>query len=206
MKMKANVILKIHEVNMLDFSRVRSKELTIADLAEGLTVADLHRVTDEMVDTVSALIADAIDADVTFTPVDPTANDTFATNPEELNIAWTLGHVIVHGTASSEEGAALSTELARGIEIKGRSRAETPWETVVTIAQVHARLGESRRMRHAFLDAWPDAPNLTLTFTIPRPGAAPVNAVGRFIGGLAHEDSHLDQIKEIMRQARLARA
>ncbi len=36
---------------MLDFSRVRSKEVTLADLAQGLTVADLHRLTDEMVDT-----------------------------------------------------------------------------------------------------------------------------------------------------------
>lgn len=190
---------------MLDFNRVRNKEMTIGELAAGLTVADLHRHTDDMVDTVLDLIQEAVDADVDFQPVDPGANDTFATNPDEVNIAWTLGHVMVHSTASSEEAAALATELARGVEILGRSRYETPWQGVHTVAQLHARLAESRRMRHAFLSAWPDVPDLTLTFTYQRPGAVPVNAVGRFIYGLSHEDSHLEQIREIMRQAKVAR-
>ena len=190
---------------MLDFTPVRNKALTISDLANGLTVANLHQLTDDMVDTVLALIADATDADVTFQPVDPEANDRFAATPEEVNLAWTLGHVIVHGSASSEEAAALSTELARGVEIKGRSRSETPWQTVHTVAQLRSRLAESRRIRHAFLDAWPDQPNPTLSFTASWPGATPVNATGRFIQGLMHEDSHLEQIRDIMRQARLAR-
>ena len=191
---------------MLDFNRVRNKELTISELAAGLTVSDLHRHTDDMIDTVLGLIQDAVDADVDFQPVDPAANDTFAANPDEVSIAWTLGHVIVHATASSEEAAALATELARGVEIKGRSRYETPWQNVHTVAQLHARLHESRRMRHAFLNAWPDEPNLSLTFSYQRPGAVPVNAIGRFIFGLSHEDSHLEQIKEIMRQAKVARS
>jgi hypothetical protein len=190
---------------MLDFTPVRNKTLTISDLANGLTVANLHQLTDDMVDAISALIADATDADVTFQPVDPRANDRFAATPEEVNLAWTLGHVIVHGNASSEEAAALSTELARGVEIKGRSRYETPWRTVQTVAQLRARLAESRRIRHAFLDAWPDQPNLTLSYTAGWQGATPVNATGRFIQGLMHEDSHLEQIREIMQQARLAR-
>jgi hypothetical protein len=190
---------------MLDFARVRNKEITISELGAGLTMDELHKLTDEMVDAELALIADATDADVIFQPIDPAANDTFASRPEDVNIAWTLGHVIVHTTASAEEGAALSTELARGVEIKGRSRYETPWEEVKTIEQVRLRLDESRRMRHAFLNAWPDNPNLTLTYTVPRPGFTPVNAVGRFLGGLSHGDSHLEQIAEIMRQARAAR-
>jgi DinB superfamily len=189
---------------MLDFSRVRKKEQTIAELAAGLTVSDLHRLTDEMVDRMLSLIADAQDKDVTFLPQDPAANDTFTANPDEANIAWTIGHVIVHATASSEEAAALSTELARGVEIKGRSRAETPWQTVHTVAELRARLEESRRMRHSFLGAWPDQPNLTLTYTASYPGATPVNAIGRFINGLGHDDSHLGQITEIMRQAHVA--
>lgn len=190
---------------MLDFSRVRRKEQTIAELAAGLGVSDLHRLTDAMVDRMLVLITDAQDADVTFIPQDPEAKDTFASNPDEVNIAWTLGHVIVHATASSEEAAALSTELARGVAITGRSRAETPWQSVHTLADLQKRLEESRRMRHAFLNAWPDKPDLTLTFTASYPGATPVNAVGRFINGLSHDDSHLGQIAEIMRQAVKAR-
>jgi hypothetical protein len=186
---------------MLDFSRVRSKDQTMAELSAGLTVADLHRLTDEMVDRMLSLIADARDEDVTFVPQDPAANDTFASNLQEVNIAWTLGHVIVHATASSEEGAALSSQLARGVPITGRSRAETPWQSVHTVAELRQRLEESRRMRHAFLNAWPDTPNLELTFTATYPGATPVNAIGRFIGGLSHDDSHLGQITEIMHQA-----
>jgi len=190
---------------MLDFTAVRNKTATISDLAQNLTIADLHQLTDQMIDAVLALISDATDDDVAFQPVDAEANDRFATKPEEVNLAWTLGHVIVHGTASSEEAAALSTELARGVEIKGRSRYETPWQTVHTVAQLHSRLTESCRIRHAFLDAWPNEPNLALNYTASWPGATPVNAAGRFIQGLMHEDSHLEQIREIMRQARVAR-
>ena len=63
---------------MLDFSRVRNKEITINDLAAALTLNDLRKLTDEMIDTQLKLIADCTDADVTFDPVDPQANDTFA--------------------------------------------------------------------------------------------------------------------------------
>jgi hypothetical protein len=190
---------------MLDFTPVRNKTATISDLAQNLTVADLHQLTDQMIDAVLALISDAMDDDVVFQPVDAEANDRFAAKPEEVNLAWTLGHVIVHGTASSEEAAVLSTELARGVEIQRRSRYEIPWQTVHTVAQLHSRLTESRRIRHAFLDAWPNEPNLALNYTASWPGATPVNAAGRFIQGLMHEDSHLEQIREIMRQARVAR-
>jgi len=34
----------------------------------------------------------------------------------------------------------------------------------------------------------------------------PMNAVGRFLGGLAHDDSHLEQLRKIMEQARTRRA
>jgi len=34
----------------------------------------------------------------------------------------------------------------------------------------------------------------------------PINAIGRFLFGLSHDDSHLEQLREIMRQARAARA
>jgi len=157
-----------------------------------------------MIDLMRSYIADAVDADVTFQPIDPDANDPYASDSSAVNEAWTLGHVIVHATASSEESAALALQLARGIPVEGRSRYETPWETMKTVDQLVQRLEESRRMRKAMLDAWPDQPNLELSYE-PWPGAGQMNAVARFILGLAHDSSHLGQIQEIMRQARAAR-
>ncbi|HEY7126473.1 MAG TPA: DinB family protein [Ktedonobacterales bacterium] len=187
---------------MLDFAGVRQEKQTLADLSRDLSVADLHRLTDEMVDTVLAIIAEATAADVVFVPEDPAANDTFGVT-EEANLAWTLGHVIVHATASSEEAAALGSVLARGIEITDRSRYETEWKTVRGVAQVRQRLEESRRMRHAFLDTWPTEPHLDVVY-VPGGGLAslgPMNAIGRFLLGLMHEDAHLEQMREIIRQA-----
>lgn len=189
---------------MLDFQSVREKKLKLSDLAANLTVADLRNLTNEMVDTVQALIKDCTDADVTFQPVDPNANDTFAASDADKNIAWTLGHVIVHATASSEESAFLAAEMARGVANHGRSRYETAWETVTTIKQCRDRLEESRRMRLAMLSVWPDQPNLTLTYE-PYPGAGEQNATIRYIAGMSHEDSHVGQVAEIVRQARAAR-
>lgn len=185
---------------MLAFERVANKEVTLSDLVADLTVQDLHDLTDEMVDTMVGLIDGCTDADVVFTPVDPEANDTFADNPEEVGIAWTLGHLIVHCTASSEEAAFLAAEMARGVENHGRSRYETPWESVTTIAQCQARLEESRKMRHACLDVWPAEPNLTLTYQ-PWSSRPPINAVERFVSGLSHDNNHLAQIKDVVAQA-----
>lgn len=190
---------------MLDFTRVRKKEITLAELCQNLTVDDLHNLTDEIVDTQLSLIANADDADVTFQPLDPQAHDEYAASEAELNLAWTLGHVIVHATASSEESAAQAANLARGVAVQGRMRYETPWETITTVAQLHQRLEESRRMRHAFLNAWPDQPDLMNAYTASYPNARPRNAIEQFVGGLAHEESHLGQIADIMTQARSVR-
>lgn len=191
---------------MLDFTPVRKKQMTMMQLTARLTAADLHTLTDEMVDTMLALVADATDADVVFAPEDPQAKDNAAATPDEVNMPWTLGHVIVHTTASAEEAAFLAAELARGVELHGRSRSEVHWTTVQTVAQCRRRLEESRRMRHALLNVWPDEPHLELLYTPASPGAAPLNAIARFAGGLSHDDAHLGQIAEIMRQARAARA
>jgi DinB superfamily len=188
---------------MLDFTPVRDKKLSIIDLSRDLTKSDLHKLTDEMIDTMLAIIADARDEDVDFVPQDPGANDTFGI-PEEKDLAWTLGHVIVHATASSEESAALALTLARGLPVEGRSRYEVPWRTVHSVAQLHHRLEESRHMRLAMLDAWPDEPHLDTTY-IPYSSFGPFNAVTRFVAGLSHDDAHLGQLREIMRQAKAAR-
>ncbi len=186
---------------MLDFSAVRNHELTMAELCAGLTVADLRALTNEMIDTMQGLIADCTDADVVFQPVDPKADDPYAASADEMDAAWTLGHVIVHVTASAEESAFLAAELARGVPNHGRSRYETPWESVTTIAQCRQRLEESRRMRLASLDLWPDQPHLDLTYS-PWASAGEINCVTRFVLGLRHDDDHLEQIAEIVRQSR----
>jgi hypothetical protein len=187
---------------MLDFNSVRAKKISLKELGAGLTVDDLHRLTDEMIDTMLSLIQDAEDADVVFVPCDPDAKDDYASDSAEANLPWTLGHVIVHATASSEESAAQACELARGIVYEGRSRHEVPWESVHSVALLRQRLEESRRMRHAFLNAWPDQPHLEVTHTASYPNAKPRNAILCFIAGLGHDDAHLGHIADIMRQAR----
>jgi hypothetical protein len=189
---------------MLDFSLVRSKAKTITELTTGLKPADLHNLTNEMVNGILGLIAECTDEAVTFQPEDPNANDPYASDPDEVHMPWTLAHVIVHIAASAEESAALAAELARGVPNHGRSRYETPWQTVKTIAACRDRLEESRRMCLASLDMWPDAPHLD-TLTESTPARPPMNALGRFAMGLMHEDSHLGQIFEIVRQAREVR-
>ena len=177
------------EQSMLDFTPIHNHTQSFSDFSKNITKADLQRHTNEMIDTELAIIANATDADVIFVPVDPQANDTFG-KAEEAALAWTLGHVIVHATASSEESAALSSPLARGVIMEGRS-------------QLRHRLEESRRIRLAFLETWPDEPHLDV---IQETQFGQFNAISRFIIGLFHEDSHLEQLREIMRQAQAARS
>jgi hypothetical protein len=189
---------------MLDFTPLRNKELTMPQLTASLTPDDLRRLTNEIVDTILDLIATCEDRDVTFVPQDPEAFDPYAADESDVHLAWTLGHVIVHITASAEESAAVAAELARGVAYHGRSRSEVPWQTVTTIAQCRQRLQESRRMRLASLDMWPDRPHLDNTYRLIE-GAEPINAIARFVFGLKHTDDHLGQIAEIVRQAQDAR-
>lgn len=190
---------------MLDFTPVRNKEKTLLQFVTNLKASDLRVLTNEMVDRQLALIREATDADVTFVPSDPGANDTFATDPTEVNLSWTLGHVIVHTTASAEEAAYMSVELARGVSYRGgRSRYETHWTTAKSIAQMRERLEESRRMRLAALDMFPQEPHLDNLYK-QRPESPDGNCISRFVAGLQHDDSHLAQIAEIMRQAKAAR-
>lgn len=189
---------------MLDFQPVRDKSLSIDQLCASLTPEDLRHLTNEMVDAMLELIAGCTDGDVIFVPDDPAAEDTYAADPDEAFMPWTLAHVIVHTTASSEEAAFLAAELARGVPGReGRSRHEVHWRTVTTIEQCRQRLEESRRMRLASLEMWPSPPHLDNLFST-RSGAH-YNAIVRFVLGLWHDDSHLGQIAEIVRQAKEAR-
>ena len=190
---------------MLDFTPLRQKMATMAELTAKLTMDDLRRLTNQMIDTMLGQLAGCQDADVIFVPSDPVATDAAAATSAEVDLPWTLGHVIVHVTASSEEAAFLAAEMARGVELHGRSRYETPWETIKTIEQCRARLEESRRMRLASLEIWPQQPHLDITGEYPWLNGA-VDARGRFGVGLWHDDSHLNQINTIVQQAEAARA
>jgi hypothetical protein len=189
---------------LLDFTLVKNRTITFSDMARDLTATDLRNLSNEMIDTMLSIIADATDEDVVFVPQDPNADDPFGI-PEERDLVWTLGHVAVHTTASSEESAALALTLARGLTPEGRSRYEVPWRTVQTIDQVRHRFEESRRMRLAMLDAWPDEPHLEVVYSVS-PRFGPYNATARFLMGLYHDDDHLGQLREIMRQVREARS
>jgi hypothetical protein len=192
-------------VAMIDFGPLRRREKSLQDLAAGLTRDDLARLTKDMCAAQLAAIEDATDEDVVMVPDDPEANDTFAARPEDVGLSWTLGHVVVHTTASSEESAALALVLARGLPVPGRSRYEVPWEQARTAAFIRHRIEESLSMRLAMLAAWPDQPHLE-NFYSPYEGRPPMNAMGRFLGGLAHDESHLGQMRKIMDQARRGRA
>jgi len=190
---------------MLDFTPIRQKTQTIAELVANISPAELRALTNETIDKVLNLIADCTDADVVFVPVDPNAKDTFAASEAEAEIAWTLGHVIVHTTAGSEEASFLAAEMARGVEFHGRSRSEVYWETVTTIAQCRHRLEESRRMQLASLEMWPDVPHLGITIELGFLEGK-INPTARFLIGMLHLDSHYAQIAEIARQAKAARS
>ncbi len=189
---------------MINLAYLTERKVTFAKLVAELTSADLCALTNQMIDRQLALIAGCDDAAVIFVPDDPQADDPYAAEPTEAKLAWTLGHVIVHVTATSEETAFIAAEMARGVVREGRSRYETPWETVTTIAQCRARLEESRRLRLATLDVWPNPPHLDVTIPYRRL-PEPVNPIGRFVMGLLHDADHLGQIEDIVRQAQTAR-
>lgn len=190
---------------MIDFAPLKERKLRIQDLARDLTLTDLRDLTDEMIDSVLSLIEDCTDEDVVFQPKDPDAYDRYASDESEVKMAWTLGHVIVHITASGEESAFLAAELARGVPFHGRSRWEVPWETVTTIEQCRERLEESRRMRLASLEIWPSKPHLENVYS-PYKGVGRIGPKERFLLGLKHDADHLGQIEDIVAQAKAARA
>lgn len=172
---------------------------------ETLTPDDLAHLTSASVDEVSRMLRQCADADVVFVPNDPLAYDPGAATSDEATVGWTLGHIIVHMTASAEEAAMLAAEQARGVPFHGRSRSETPWTTITTVAQCRARLNESRRMRLASLQTWPDIPQLATPDTpegdAPQMGTE-MGTVARFMGGLRHDADHMDHLREVIHQAR----
>jgi uncharacterized damage-inducible protein DinB len=192
----------------IDFSPVDNRETTILDFANRFSRAQIRAFTNASIDFMLDAVRDLTDAQVVFMPHDPHANDPHA-KPGEEHIGWSVAHLIVHVTASSEEWATYSSVLARGISYPAepRLRYETDWKTVTTQEQCIQRLEESRRIRLAYLDAWPDQPDLTTQRELSArflERFGPMNAKACFLFGLKHEVDHHAQIAEAARQAREA--
>jgi hypothetical protein len=194
-------------VTMIDFTPMKNGEMKILELSKHHTLADIRQTTVESLDIILDLIKDLHDGDVTFDPIDSLADDPYAKEGEE-KIGWSLAHLVVHVTASSEETAFIGLSLARGIEFEGRSRYETPWETVTTVSQCVQRLEESRRMRLALIDAFPDTPFME-TYRKLSPKFTEVfgemNAFATVMFGLSHELGHHNQFRDVRQQALAAR-
>jgi hypothetical protein len=193
---------------LIDFSPVNRNEIKLAEFASRFTIDDLRAATNASIDMILDIIRELSDEQIAFIPDDPEADDPHAV-PGEEKIGWSLAHLVVHVTASSEEGAAYSSILARGIPYprEPRLRSETHWRTVTTRAECIQRLEESRRIRLAYLDAWPDKPHLDVYRELSERALerlGPLNAVGSFLNGLKHEMGHHDQFRKVAQQAREA--
>jgi hypothetical protein len=189
---------------MIDFSPIRNKETNWTEFSATIKQENLPEATNTYYDKILDLIKDCTDEDVVFVPEDPDAHDPYTENPEEEDLAWTLGHVIVHLIASNDEAAFLAAELARGVKMEARrSRAEVPWETVTTIQQCRQYLADSRRLMLASLEIWPDEPHLE-NYYVAKSGLN-VTPILRYVFGLSHCDSHMEQIEKIVQQAKALR-
>jgi hypothetical protein len=174
----------------LDFEAIKSRQKSMPEQVSSVLQGDLPGLAQELYDRLDALSTGVTVEQVTFVALDPA---------QDSEPGWNLAHIILHITATAEEGMALGSTLARGVEVTGRSRHEPDWETVTTAEQVAQRLAESRRMVFAFLDTWPDAPYLENTYQHNFFG--PMNAISHATLGLYHGQSMLPQVEEIVRQA-----
>lgn len=193
---------------LIDFAPVLAGDASLYDYAQQFSVDDLRQATNESIDAMLEIIGDADDAQVVFIPDDPDADDPGAP-PEERYLGWNLAHLVAHVTASSEEWAMYSAILARGIAYgrEPRLRYEPDWRTITTRAQVIQQLEESRRMRLAALDMFPDAPHWDALRDMSENFTAKygrVNAKVAFLFELEHEQGHYAQMREAARQAREA--
>jgi len=195
---------------LIDFSPVWNKTITLADFARPFDAAHLRDATHASVDLIRSIIDQADDVMITVDPVDLLADDPYA-KPGEEKIGWSLAHLVAHVTATSEESAAIASILARGVPYgkEPRLRYETDWRQITTHAQALQRLEESRRMRVAYLAAFPDQPFLENFREMSERAKdlwGDLNAQGQFLLGLYHEWQHYDQFRDVLRQAQAARA
>jgi hypothetical protein len=179
--------------------------MKLYDFAARFTAEELRRITNAYYDAIFDIIENATDAEIAFLPHDEHADDPYA-KPGEEHIGWSLGHLVVHTTASLEEDALYSSILARGIPYprEPRLRYETPWETVITRDGAMQRLAESRRICLSYLDTWPDTPFLDVVRDMSErfvEKLGPQNAPAAYLLGLKHMDDHMAQFRDVYAQA-----
>ncbi len=191
---------------LIDFSPVRQGGVKLLDLAQRFTFHDLRLAVNAYIDAALDLLADCDDAVLTFEPHDPEAHDPFAPTADQ-HIGWNLAHLVLHVTASLEEGAAFCSILGRGVPIGGRLRYEPDWRTFTRREQVVGRLEESRRICLAYLDTLPEPPHLDVLREMPEQYIAlfgQLNAPANLLLGLLHWDDHMAQMHDAKAQARAA--
>lgn len=194
---------------MIDFAQLTDSSIKLIDLTQRVSRADLRHAAKTSIRTLVSIIEQADDAMINFVPHDPDANDPFAA-PDEQHVGWTLGHLVAHVTATSEEAAAMSSLLARGVSFPRelRLRYETPWREINTRSKALRRLQESLRIRLGYPAAFPDKPNRTLLRDLSERAHerfGDLNAPATFLMGLRHEAGHYAQFREALRQAQAAR-
>lgn len=193
---------------IIDFTPLRKRTVKAREFADRYTLADIRETAAAGIEFMRDVLADLEDSDVTFAPVDPEAHDPYA-RTGEVHIGWSIAHLIVHVTASTEEGGALASVLARGIDYPNevRLRYETDWRTITRKAQLEQRLDESLRMRMAFIDTMPDDPQPATVKRSERFLAifGETDAKASYIFSLMHEFEHHQQMLEVKRQALAAR-
>jgi hypothetical protein len=189
---------------LINFQPVYNKEKTLSDLAGQYGNADLREALNNYVDFTVQIINSISDEEAIYIPLDPGANDPYATTEAERHVGWSLVHLVMHVTASAEEAAAFSSILARGIAIGGRLRSERDWRQVATCAEAVARLEECRRICLAYLSTWPDQPDLDTTRIMPdNMSWMKPNAPIQFLAGLMHWQAHVEQFQKVVEQARV---
>lgn len=190
---------------LIDFTSVRGDRARIAEFSEQFTLADLRAWVSRYVNATREIVDSVTDADLFYLPHDPDANDTFATNEDEKFIGWSLAHLVLHVTASAEEGATFTSLLARGIALAvgTRTRWEKDWKLVTTRAEIEQRLAECERLCLSYLSAVPDNPHLDVFRNMPEKlSHLRINAVGALLFSLMHWDEHLPQFRQVADQAR----
>ncbi len=191
---------------LIDFSPVREGGMKLLEFSARFTFHDLRLAINAYVDATLDLLADCDDAMLTYEPHDEGAHDPFATESDQ-HIGWNLAHLVLHVTASLEEGAAFCSVLGRGISLGGRLRYEPDWRAFTTRDQVIARLEECRRMCLAYLDTLPELPHLDVYRELPEPVAehfGKLNAPANMLLGLRHWDDHIAQMQDAKAQAQAA--
>lgn len=188
----------------IDFTPIRERTQKAIPFAAQFSLEEIRAAAVESIDFMLDILDGLSDADVTFVPDDPDANDPHAV-PDEVSVGWNIAHIIVHVTASTEEYVSTAAVIARGINYprEPRLRYETHWKSVVSVAQCEQRLRESLRMRLAALDSFPDEilPGRWERSERFLEIFGEVDAKAAYLLGLNHETGHRVQLVEAKRQA-----